>query len=328
MSQSTVKSEVSVCICSYNHADYLPHTLDSILSQSLSVREIIIVDDGSVDDSLEVARRYASAYPSIKVYTHENRMNKGVSATANYAFRQATGDYICWLGSDDIWDASKVERQLEILGGDSALGLVYSRAAVIDAGGVEVGQIIGESITDGVDQTSFLIRHNVIPCLTVMFRRACFNDAGPLDEDVLYSDWGLWVRISTCWKIAFTQDVLAKYRVHGANVSAGVAADIDASRRLEMLGSLRRKRADLSSTLLVSKYNPEIDRAVREARDSLFGAYLDGYYLTCQRGDLLEAVNHLLKAVKLRPMKLIRARRLASVVKYALVGMARRQQAY
>jgi glycosyltransferase involved in cell wall biosynthesis len=292
------------------------------------VREIIIVDDGSLDGSLEVAQHYASANPSIKVYTHENRMNKGVSATANYAFRQATGDYICWLGSDDIWEKCKVERQLKIMEQDKTLGLIYSRAAVIDGGGAEVGQVIGEGITAGVNQTSFLIKHNVIPCLTVMFRRACLDDAGPLDEGVLYSDWELWIRISTCWKITFTEDVLARYRVHGANVSAGVAADIDASRRLEMLISLKRKRADLSSVLLVSKHGSDIDRAVREASENLFGACLDGYYLTCQRGDLLEAVRHLLKAAKLRPMKLIRVRRLASLVKYALVGMARGQQAY
>ena len=327
MSQKASGPKVSVCICSYNHSRYLSATLDSVLSQSHAVHEVIIVDDGSADNSLDIARRYSSVNPVVKVYTHSDHANKGVSATANLAFRRATGDYICWLGSDDLWNEGKVERQVRVMERDSALGLIYSRAAIIDENSVEVGQVIGESIVPGVDQTAFLIGRNVIPALTVMFRRACFGGAGLLDEGVLYSDWELWVRISACWKVAFMEDVLAKYRIHGTNVSVGVGADVDLLRRLDTLHSLKRERADRSSMLLTSKYGSEIDQAIEATWEKIFAAYLDRYYLMCRRGSLFRALGYLFKAMKLRPMKLVRARRMASLLKYAVVGITKRQQA-
>src|SRR3954470_14585541 len=108
--------EVSICIASYNHARFLPATIESALSQTYQNIEIIIVDDGSTDDSLAIAESYSYRYPAlVKVFTHPDGGNHGIAATSNLAFRKSTGRYWSGLGSDDEFCPQKTERQLNYL---------------------------------------------------------------------------------------------------------------------------------------------------------------------------------------------------------------------
>jgi len=107
---------VSVCIPSYNYAAYLPEAIESILAQTYLDFEIIVVDDASKDNSQAVAEDYARRYPNkVRIFTHPGRVNKGVSATCNLAIEKSRGEYLAWLGSDDVWYPEKLARQVDEL---------------------------------------------------------------------------------------------------------------------------------------------------------------------------------------------------------------------
>src|SRR5512136_490019 len=108
------KQLVSVCITSYNHARYLPQTIDSVLAQTWQNLEIIIVDDGSADNSHELLLDYQQQHPDkIRYYWHAGHANRGISASCNLALEKAQGEYFAWLGSDDYWLPHKLARQLQ-----------------------------------------------------------------------------------------------------------------------------------------------------------------------------------------------------------------------
>src|SRR5437868_6123302 len=108
--------KVSITIPSYNHVRFLPATLESILAQTYKNFEVVIVDDGSRDGSLQVAQEYAARQPGlIRVLTHPGHENRGVSAAVNLAFENISGEYWMGIPSDDTMYPDKLERQVEFL---------------------------------------------------------------------------------------------------------------------------------------------------------------------------------------------------------------------
>lgn len=104
---------VSVVLCTYNGAKYLAAQIDSIISQTYPVDEIVVQDDGSTDETMEILRHYSGLHPNIKVY--QNEMTLGVNNSFLSATERASGDYISWCDQDDIWHPDKISRQMELL---------------------------------------------------------------------------------------------------------------------------------------------------------------------------------------------------------------------
>ncbi len=211
---------VSVCIPSFNHVRYLPLTLDSILAQTWQDFEVVIADDGSTDGSLTIARDYARRYPDkIQVVSHPGGVNRGISATCNMAVENSRGEFLAWSGSDDVWYTDKLQVQVELMESKPGLGLVYSLADIIDSDGKMTGEHVGKDITP--DPIPMLLAGNYLPALTVLHRRSFHTTLGLYDEQLLYSDWDMWLRIASQYQIGFTNRSLGQYRVHGLNVFAG-----------------------------------------------------------------------------------------------------------
>jgi alpha-1,3-rhamnosyltransferase len=242
MSPAVNVPRVSVCIPSFNHARFLPQTLEGILAQTYQGFEIVIADDGSTDDSLAISKEYASRYPNkIHLFTHEGGINRGISATCNLAVEHSRGEYLAWLGSDDVWYAHKLQAQVELIESSPEVGLVYGLADVIDSEGNMTGEHVGRDITS--DPIPMLLAGNYLPALTVLHRRACHTELGLYDERLLYSDWDMWLRIASHYQIAFLNCSLGQYRVHGQNVFAGrnlntqLRHDSAVIRRLQLEGN-------------------------------------------------------------------------------------------
>src|ERR1039457_2785079 len=145
-SRKTVSTSpiVSVCVASYNHARFLPAMLDGILSQTFRDFEIVAVDDGSTDNSLEVLHGYADRNPEImRVYTHPGARNLGISATLNLGFEKSRGKYWCPHASDDVSYPDRLERQVAFLDGHPDVGWVYGIADLIDDYGASLGGQFG-----------------------------------------------------------------------------------------------------------------------------------------------------------------------------------------
>lgn len=246
------KPKVSVCIASYNHARYLGYTLDSVLAQTYRDFEIVVVDDGSTDGSIKLLEAYAARHPSINFLTHPGRANKGISATTNAAVREAQGAYLAFTGSDDLWYADKLARQVALLESDAKLGLIYGLAHVIDGeGGLRQGELIGGNVDDERGPLARMIQDNPAPALTVVIRRECLDGEAELfDESIVYSDWELWLRLAARWKIGFTDAPLGQYRVHGRNTSVGINPELHLARGLAALVTFRSKASRLGGASL------------------------------------------------------------------------------
>ena len=225
---------VSVCIPSYNYAGYLSETLDSILAQTYPDYEIIVVDDGSKDDSQAIAEGYAGRYPNkVRVFTHPGRVNKGISATCNMAIEQARGEYLAWLGADDAWYPGKLARQVDELDLNPGVGLTYSYADIVDSMGEKTGEKMGRDMT--YDLLPMLVAGNFIPHLTAVHRRACLEETGYYDESLQYSDWEMWLKMANHFRFSFINEPLAMYRVHGVNMFTGSTMDAQTRHNLDVI---------------------------------------------------------------------------------------------
>ena len=112
--------KVSVIIPTYNRAEYLPDAIDSVLAQTFRDFEVIIIDDGSTDNTREIIEKYIKRYPQIIRPFYQ--MNSGASVARNKGIEEARGEYIAFLDSDDVWLSKKLERQVSVLERDKKIG--------------------------------------------------------------------------------------------------------------------------------------------------------------------------------------------------------------
>jgi len=126
-------AKLSVSIASYNHQDYIAQTLRSIEEQTFQDFEIIMVDDGSRDGTVEMARRVHSR---AQIFT---QANQGVVAARNRGVDLAKGKYICFVDSDDVVLPTRFEKQVAVLDRDPGIGLVFADAWIIDSAGQRIG---------------------------------------------------------------------------------------------------------------------------------------------------------------------------------------------
>lgn len=236
--------KVSVTIPSYNHARFLPATIESVLAQTYPQLELIIVDDGSTDGSLQIAAEYAARYPQrIKVFTHPGHANRGISATVNLCFEKTTGVYWMGLPSDDQLHPLKVAEQVAFLEAHPRIGWVYGHAYYIDEQDrprPEFG-LFGEDITRTPDPVERLIEANAIPGMTALMRRAAVAEIAPHDETLVYSDWDFWVRLGARHAFAFLPRARVRYRIHSYNTSVGRERAVNMQRAIEVMQKLQRE---------------------------------------------------------------------------------------
>jgi len=280
--------QVSICIPSYNHARYLPQTIESALSQTYRNIEIVIVDDGSTDDSLQIAESYAAKYPEfIRVFTHPDHRNLGISATVNLGFLKSRGIYYSGLPSDDILYPDKIERQVAFLENNPIVGWVYGFADYINEYGERLLGRCGTDITQDPNPIERLIQGNAIAGATVLARRKCVEQVGLHDETLVYSDWEYWVRFLAQWKVGFLKRSLVMFRQHTYNTSVGVEASVSVIRALEVMNALRRKA-------------PLIGGALTNLRTLALIDLQRTYYLFCT-GDVKKASESLRSAFEIDP---------------------------
>ncbi|HIK07287.1 MAG TPA: glycosyltransferase family 2 protein [Trichormus sp. M33_DOE_039] len=206
--------KVSVIIPAYNAMAFLPTTLDSVLQQTFSDYEVIIVNDGSSDGIVHWFTQIIDV--RVKLITQENQ---GPAAARNNGITNSQGDYIAFLDADDIWEATKLEKQVAILEANPTIGLVYSWVGSIDAQG-NIDNKIRKNIFEG-NVWEKILEHNIIECgSNPMVRRKCFDNVGVFDPCLAYAqDWEMWVRIASRYAFKVVDETLVYYRSHPSNRS-------------------------------------------------------------------------------------------------------------
>jgi glycosyltransferase involved in cell wall biosynthesis len=282
---------VSVVIPTFNYGRFVCHAVDSVLRQTVAPHEVIVVDDGSTDDTARALRSYGDAINLIR------QVNRGVAAARNHGAREASGEVLAFLDADDEWHDTKLERQLSRLCADPDLGLVHCGVEEIDG----VGHILRDRSCDGLEgwvaSDLLLLERPVILCAPsgVILTRDLFWQLEGFDERLSTSaDWDFCVRAALKRRVAFVPEPLVRYRLHDRNMHHAIAAmehdmilafsrAFGRDDRTQLLPLRRRAYANLHMMLAGSYWsNGEPTRAIRHVWKSLYrrpagAARLAGY---------------------------------------------------
>lgn len=199
--------KVSVVIPAYNAMGDLPETLESVLRQTFTDFEVLIINDGSSDNIVEWASGVKD--PRVKLIS---QANQGVSVARNTGIAQAQGEYIAFLDADDLWEPTKLEKQVRRLDDNPAVGLVYTWTALIDSEGKLTGTVFCYEAQGNVWET-ILVHDIVCNGSCAMVRRSCFETAGVFDPTLSSAaDFDMWTRIAAHYPFAVVKELLVHYR--------------------------------------------------------------------------------------------------------------------
>jgi glycosyltransferase involved in cell wall biosynthesis len=205
---------VSILIPSYNHARFMQACLATVRSQTFQDWEVILLDDGSTDDSVEIAQRLADQDQRIKVY--RNSQNLGTYGTEQRALDMSSGPYVAILNSDDLWHPEKLQKQVDQLDNNKSLPLSYTLGAVVGSDGEVCADESPHAYwptTPEQDVMGYLVFENRVLASSVLFRRRGLY----FETSLRYS--GDWVALleRACTPIGCIPEQLTSWRIHGNN---------------------------------------------------------------------------------------------------------------
>jgi len=199
---------VTVVIPTYNRAGYICDAIDSVLSQTYKDYEIIVVDDGSTDDTKGILSKYNG---KIRYFYQEN---KGVAAARNRGIKKAKGEYIAFLDSDDIWLPEKLQLQLETLNNHRDYSWAYCDRKYVYEGDFKERTHRKYPAYHG-NIFDFLFMDIFVKTTTVIVKKECFNCVGYFKEELRRSeDYDLFLRLAKKYRIVYIDRQLILYRVH------------------------------------------------------------------------------------------------------------------
>lgn len=200
---------VSVVIPTFNCSHLLPGAIDSALAQTHAPLEVVVVDDGSTDDTARVARTYGDRIR----YVHQQ--NQGTAAARNTGIAHSSGEYIALLDQDDRWLPQKLERQLPYFLPDPSVGLVHTGGRVIDSAS---GAVTSEYLPPAELDVHELMAWCRVGCATVVLRRAALEAVGGFDPKLPGADdWDLWIRVAARYRVLGCPEVLVEIHEHPGN---------------------------------------------------------------------------------------------------------------
>ncbi len=218
----TPTHKVSAIIPTYNRAGYLREALDSVFAQSLPPWEVIVVDDGSTDDTFEVVQEYGSR---VRYVRHDR--NQGIAVARNTGLGAAQGDLIAWLDSDDLWEPGFLATVIDILGKATSPDGVYTGITLVDTSNVRLRSSVRTERPEELHDA--LIRGNFLATPSVVARKACYTRAGLFDQQLRVSeDYDMWLRLARGCRLEGISLPLVRIRVHKGNTLSNADAFCEA----------------------------------------------------------------------------------------------------
>jgi glycosyltransferase involved in cell wall biosynthesis len=213
--------KVSVCMAAYNGADFISEQVASILSQLSSDDELIVVDDGSIDDTVAVLKSFQDA--RLKIFIRGE--NRGIVLTFEYAMRQASGDIIFLSDQDDVWCSNKVAKFLEIFESEPQITLVMSDLVVIDRHGKTVTGPKFQSVRFRPGIVENIVR-NQYQGSAMAFRRSILVYCLPFPSDIPMHDVWIGLVNQLIGRATLIPEPLLLYRRHDSNESLATHASL------------------------------------------------------------------------------------------------------
>jgi glycosyltransferase involved in cell wall biosynthesis len=237
---------VSVIIPTYNSARYIEEALESVFEQTFQDFEIIVVDDGSSDETREILKKYGDR---VKYLFQEN---SGPAGARNRGISNARGKYIAFLDADDLWLPTKLEKQLSLFRQRAHLGMVTTGACSFDEKGVYgFSANKRKTLMMGNIARNIFLRSN-LGTPTVMARKEVFDNIGLFEENIRQAeDDNMWIRIAAHYDIELIDEALIKVRNHPRRMTLN---------KSELLGSVQE-----SIRLLKTKYGETVRKKIEKA---------------------------------------------------------------
>lgn len=272
--------DVSVVIATYNRSAQVQEAIDSVLAQTIPVREIIVVDDGSRDDTRAVLEGYGDR---IRAFF---RPNGGASAARNYGMRAAQGEWIAFLDDDDVWLPNKIESQMKLAERNAGLGLIYCSDYAVD----EQLKILykREALPENRgDVFERLLIRNFIFTSCAIARRDAVKEAGYMDLRYRFAqDWDLWLKIAAKHPADFVPEPLVLYRQSASGCL---------TRDMKFADRLAEMQAIVEHGIALRTVNA---RSARKARWEIERQWAAAWLTD---GDNRQALTHSLRTVRLQP---------------------------
>lgn len=198
--------KISIIIPTYNRSEHLEQIILSVLEQSYSNKELIIIDGGSTDDTLDVIKKYSD-----RIYYWESKTDYGQFHAVNKGILRSTGDIIGFIGSDDIYKENAFAKVVKTFYQNQNCSLVYGEAELIDDNGDYIGKY-------NAKQTNLKELSSVrcfVPCQSAFFKKEILARIGLYSLNYRWSsDWELWLRIFKNSEAVFINDVLGAWRIN------------------------------------------------------------------------------------------------------------------
>lgn len=211
--------KVSFICASYNYANYIAQTIGSVMAQDNPNWELIVFDDGSKDNSIEVINSYVQKDQRVKLFTHENNQNKGLINTVKAACNAASGDWLAFIESDDILKPNYLSKKLDTVNKYPNAELIFSGVEILSSKAVQDNYIGIFKRRNNLIKNNFniamLIQENPIPTFScVMIKKDLFNSLdfySPLAQNI---DWWLWAQVLSNHNVAYIDENLSIWRRH------------------------------------------------------------------------------------------------------------------
>ena len=245
------ENKISVIIPTYNRASYLAEAIDSVLEQTHPVDEIVVIDDGSTDDTRNIVNQYGYI---VKYFRQGNR---GPAAARNKGLKVATGDYISFIDDDDLWVPDKIESQLDFFKKYSHIDILFGHHANFSSPSDSIqpeilNQVVYEYFRDNFNNLTeafkYLIVENIISTPSVMFKKQCLKRVAFFDVNLRCAeDYEYWLRFAYHCNMGFMDRVLVKRRIHNDNLIHDYLVRLNS--HLKVLESLNSKYPDLPNSV-------------------------------------------------------------------------------
>lgn len=251
---TNTKPLVTVIIPAHNHELYIEECIHSVLSQTYANIQLIIINDGSTDNTEGVIKNMIANKNLTRDIEYYSQDNQGVCRTLNRGIKLSKGKYIASIGSDDIWIKDKIEKQVTFLERNNEIGLVFTDTFFIKNKSklalrhTDYKPDIKKYFLKGIQNVNIhnkLLYDCFIPAISVMMRKDCLEIVGYYDEDLPSEDYNMWLRFTMHYPIAFIDEALAYQRKHDKNASGKIYKSFSAIAKIVqknyLEGSLKNK---------------------------------------------------------------------------------------
>jgi len=230
---------VSVVIACYNHEFFVQDSIQSVIDQTYQNIELIIIDDGSKDGSVEkIQEMIPTCQKRFIRFEFRYRPNKGLSATLNEALEWCEGEYYAGFASDDIMLNDKTDIQVRFLNDNKDVVAVFGGVKLIDEKNIEVG-ILQHSSTSYSFKEIIMHEHD-LPAPTQLIRMSSLKNVGGYSPDILIEDWYMWLKLSNIGKIYYMNKIMSLYRRHETNTSGNLS--LIHQGRIEVLNKFKNSK--------------------------------------------------------------------------------------